>query len=177
MLATERADGQPRASEWWLLALLFGLACVAFAPTVSYDFVSNDEWQIARNPWIRDWSYLGRLFTTHVWGLSDSGGIPTYYRPLHMLTYALVYRMTGLRPEGLYLADILLHGACTVLVTVLGLRLTADRAASVAGGALFALHPAHSEAVAWIAGLPEPLCAAFFLRAPCVHVCVGSARD
>jgi protein O-mannosyl-transferase len=161
-----------RAAElsWSVLVFLFAVAFLAYTQTVTYEFVADDEFQVLRNPWLRHWSDLSRLFATHVWAFSRSDGVPSYYRPLHMMVYALVYGVAGLRPEGFHIATILLHGACTALVAVLGVRLTGDKAASVAAGILFALHPVHAESVAWIAGLMDPLCAAFYLGALCAHV-------
>lgn len=153
----------------WHLAVLAGIAVLAYARTVSFDFVYDDELQILRNPWIRDWANVVRFFSSDVWSFATLS-TTNYYRPLQMVAYALGHTLTGLRPEGYHVINILIHAAATVLAARVGFRLTQDKYIAVAGGLLFALHPIHAENVAWIAGVTDPLCAVFFFSALLLHI-------
>lgn len=165
-------DAAPGADSVRLGALPTALLCLvpllAYAHTVSYEFVYDDEIQVLRNPWIRDWSKVGEFFTTDVWAFSRTDRISNYYRPLHMIAHAVGFRLSGLEPEGYHLLNILLHVVSTLLVAAVGLQLTKERPVAVAGGMIFALHPIHAESVTWIAGVTDPLCAVFYFGA--VHL-------
>ena len=156
--------------EWWLVASLGIVAFLAFIQTVPYQFVYDDDWQVLRNPWIRDWSHVRQFFTTDVWRFAAVGGVSNYYRPFHMVAHAIGHSLTGDNPQGYHLFSILLHCACTILVAFLGLRLSNNKWAGAAGGLIFALHPAHAESVAWIAAVTDPLCALFYFGALYWHL-------
>ncbi|MGD0100738.1 MAG: tetratricopeptide repeat protein [Acidobacteriota bacterium] len=152
-----RTDSFP----WWLLAILCVVAFLAFARTISYDFVYDDDMQVLRNPWIRDWSQVGKFFFADVWRFRNNQP-GNYYRPLHMLAHATGYAISGLKPYGFHLINVLLHCFSTLLVALFGYRLTREKAASAVGALIFAVHPVHAESVSWIAGVTDLLCAVFY---------------
>ena len=168
---SEAVDLEKRTDPfpWWLLGILCLVAFLAFARTISYEFVYDDDAQVLRNPWIRDWSQVGQFFFADVWRFrNDLPG--NYYRPLHMLAHAAGYAISGLKPYGFHLINILLHCLSTLLVALVGYRLTRDKTASAAGAFIFALHPVHAESVAWIAGVTDPLCAVFYFGALYIYL-------
>jgi tetratricopeptide (TPR) repeat protein len=130
-----------------------------------------------RNPWIHDWSKVGQFFTTDVWAFSRNGNSTDYYRPLHMIAHAAGYSLSGLKPEGYHLINILLHVINTILVAMIGLRLTREKSIALLGGLLFALHPIHAESVTWIAGVTDPLCAVFYFGALYLYLKDPERRD
>jgi protein O-mannosyl-transferase len=156
-------DKQHRFPLWFAVALCL-IAFLAYAQSLSFDFVYDDDVQVLRNPWIRDLSQAGNFFFTDVWRFSNET-TGNYYRPFHMLAHAAGYALSGLNPFGFHLISILFHCVNTLLVALVGYRLTHDRLASAAGGLIFALHPIHVESVAWIAGVTDPLCAIFYFGA------------
>jgi tetratricopeptide (TPR) repeat protein len=100
-------------------------------------------------------------------------------RPVVNLTYALDYAMWGGSPFGYHVTSLLLHLVNIALVYLLTWRLTDDRArrapaavdqptpgvVAFVAALLFAVHPMMTEAVGYIAGRAEVLCATFFLLA------------
>jgi len=120
-------------------------------------------------------------------------GIPqfgqNYYRPLIIVTYQLdekiaasfwpIEKRDDARRIVYHTTPVLWHAAATVLVFLLGLVLTqvagrpgppgvegvAGLAGSAAAALLFAVHPIHTESVAWMAGRSDVVCAVFFLAA------------
>jgi protein O-mannosyl-transferase len=161
-------DLQKRANTFsiWIIAALCLVAFLAYAHTLWFDFVYDDDGQVLRNPWIRDWSQVAHFFFADVWSfISIQRGGSNYYRPFHMLAHAIGYTVSGLRPYGFHLINILLHCFNTWMVALIAYRLTRDKQVSIVGGLIFALHPVHAESVSWIAGVTDPLCAVFYFSA------------
>lgn len=117
--------------KYIIYLLLAGLCIIAYANSLKGGFVSDDVERILENP------YISRL--------PDS-----WFRPQELLN-SLSYRISKLNPVPYHLFSILLHFANTLLVFLL-LRLFFARGPSFLGAAIFAVHPAHAEAVAWISG-------------------------
>ena len=113
------------------------------------------------NPNVKDSVDVGRIFSADVWSFSTgkgSGeGASNYYRPLQILVYAGEYEVFGNRQWGWHAVNLALNAAVVVaayfLIAMLGGAELAFWSALV-----FALHPMHVEAVAWIAALPELQC-------------------
>jgi Tfp pilus assembly protein PilF len=126
-------------------------------------FVYDDTKQVMQNPYVRSFRYLKEIFTTNVWSFRGVSGVSNYYRPMMTLGYLVCYRLFGLRPYGFHLVSLLLHVLVVCLVFVLAQRLTGDRVCAFAAGALFALHPIHTESVAWIAAVTDLELTFFYL--------------
>ena len=99
---------------------------------------------------------------------------PDYYRPLTILTYLVDRAVGGPNPFMFHFSVAVFHVVATYLVFRLGLILfrapgTATATAAF-GAALFAVHPIHSESVAWGAGRSDVLACAFALAGTCVYL-------
>jgi tetratricopeptide (TPR) repeat protein len=68
-----------------------------------------------------------------------------------------------MRAYGFHLVSLLLHVLVVSLVFVLTERLTGDRVWALVAGAFFALHPIHTESVAWIAAVTDLELTFFYL--------------
>ncbi|MGD0884816.1 MAG: hypothetical protein ABSA46_08080, partial [Thermodesulfovibrionales bacterium] len=155
-----------------LLILIIFLVCFAvYFNALSNDFAYDDTDQVLKNHWIRDVQYIPDIFSKSVWSFQGETAISNYYRPFMHLIFMLNYYVFGLRPWGFHLVNILFHAGVSILVFVLASRLL--RASSNAsrlkekgfvgsllsppflGAVLFATHPIHTEAVAWVAGIPD----------------------
>ncbi|MBI3994381.1 MAG: tetratricopeptide repeat protein [Nitrospirae bacterium] len=140
---------------------LIVLAAGVYLQAVRYDFVWDDHQFVSGlNAAVTD--------TPHFFRYAISAVLETdtlTYRPLFLISYALDTLLWGRNPAGFHLTNILLH----VLVTLLVFRLATQWAESARVGgfsaAVFAVHPIHSEAVAWISGRADLLVALFVLTA------------
>ncbi len=160
-----------RSKRLSLMALLpFGLALALFANTLWNGFVFDDTHQILNNPWIRDLRHLSQIFGSDVWAFAAKDS--NYYRPLMHVVYAGIYVTFGAMPWVFHAVNVLLHGAVTIVFFLLILRILNDSHISgheikgtvaLLAALVFAAHPIHTEAVAWIGGLPDLGCAFFFL--------------
>jgi protein O-mannosyl-transferase len=79
---------------------------------------------------------------------------PFYYRPMVVLTYLVDGTLGGGSPLPFHATPILLHALAACLALLLFLRLLGPNATAAAtvGALAFAVHPAHTEVAAWMAG-------------------------
>lgn len=169
--AKASAPAAPPAAGWQRFAPLIAaaLACAAYANTLTHDFVWDDRHTVVLNEHIRSLGNLPDLVSEHVFAgageAMEGVAVTHYYRPVWMVTLALDHALWGLRPLGYHLTNILLHAANSALVTWLLIAWLGAPAAALGAGALFALHPVHTEAVAWVSARNELLLAGFLLAA------------
>ncbi|HEU4385779.1 MAG TPA: hypothetical protein VFR85_20000, partial [Anaeromyxobacteraceae bacterium] len=161
--ALAAAEAHPR--------LVVGLAAVLpFLGTLWNPPILDDGWAALDNPLVWSLRNTGRIFR-ELYGFAGDPSVRGPYRPVTTLSYALNYAVHGRWTPGFHAVNVALHALSSVLLWALARRLArealpgrADGAALLAG-LLFALHPAHVEAVATIFGRTEPLSAAFTLGA------------
>ena len=133
-----------------------------YANSLTDGFITDDQFQILNNPVVTDAQSLASAFGSGVWAFLGYRG--NYYRPLQFLIYGLTYRAFGSSAFPFHLLMIGLHAVNTALVFSLARRLLSRApAAAWVAAALFALHPVHTEAVNWIAALPDVLVTTFAL--------------
>jgi tetratricopeptide (TPR) repeat protein len=150
-------------------AVLLG-AVVAVASCLQafhFPFVSDDLVYVAAN------TKLAGLHLSELWRLLTEPYNPMEFLPLRDLSYWFDIKLFGLNPAAFRAHNIILYLLCLPLVygTTLGLwryfrPADADAPwAAAAVTALFALHPAHVEAVVWISGRKDVLSGLFSLLA------------
>jgi Flp pilus assembly protein TadD len=158
----EKTIFSSRQSKAHLLLLILCVMAVNLN-TLSNGFVYDDVSQVVNNSWITSIKYIPEIFSKDATHASITG-YSNYYRPLMNISYlACYYLFAGAKAWGFHLVNVLFHLAATVMVYVLTARLSrdgqpeADRfftAPSIAA-LIFALHPIHTEVVAWVACVPE----------------------
>jgi len=134
---------------WGLILLLAVL--LAYLPVRHAGFLWDDDNHITANPCI-----IGPLGLKEIWTTSAAR-----FFPLTLTTYWLEHALWGLAPLPYHLANVLLHGACALVLWRLLLNLSVPGA--WIGAALWALHPVQVESVAWIAETKNTQSALFFL--------------
>ncbi len=143
------------------------LAFAVYANSLSNGFVSDDNFQLLNNPLVTDWRYLPVIMSTNVWAFSGAE-ITNYYRPFQMMLYMALYYLQNKTFDAFtfHAVMVAIHVANTVLVFLLGRRLLqGNGAAAWVAAALFAVHPIHTEAVVWVAVLPDVLITLLMLMA------------
>jgi hypothetical protein len=131
---------------------------VAYSNILTSYFVSDDFAQIGK--------ILGGDLSV-VWGKAHGG----FFRPLFILSYLIDIRIWGASPFGFHLTNVVLHSLNAFLTFILSLRMVENlkltartkRAISIGAGALFLLHPSHTEAVSWISGRADLIATLFCL--------------
>jgi protein O-mannosyl-transferase len=150
-----------------LLAAVVGFA--VFAPTLGHQFVWDDRATVLYNREIRSLANAPAFFSGHAFsGAADElRDIPVieYYRPVWVLSLAVNHAVWGDRPFGYHLSNVLLHALASGLTAWLGFELVGSALAAALAGILFAVHPVHAEAVAWVSARNELLLCVFLVLA------------
>ena len=155
------------SSEKLRVAIIALVAFLAYANSLSGDFVYDDKRQILMNPLIQDPSLYGKALISDVWAFKGDGKTVTsnYWRPTFTAWSILNFRLFGRDPFGWHLLNILLHVGVCLLAYLLLRRWGLSQNVSFVIALIFALHPVHVESVAWIAGSPDLLFGIFLLGA------------
>ncbi len=151
-------SGKSRLFPIFLLCLL---VLAAYANSLFNDFVWDDKLLIVQDRFVRESGHVAEIFSTNAF--AGSGRQSQFFRPLQILTYAFDCRVWGLNPAGYHLTGILLHLAVSLLVYFVIVSLFADTLIAFFAAAVFAVHPANSEAVTYIAGRADILFLLFLL--------------
>ncbi|HUX91439.1 MAG TPA: tetratricopeptide repeat protein [Gallionellaceae bacterium] len=147
--------------------LLLCAVCITYANSFWGAFQFDDFNVIVNNPRIHSWS---------AWWQDLQHGI----RPLLKFTYTADWAI-GLGVAGFHLTNVLIHLGNTWLVWLLARRFVANHPALNAqsvlplsvpflAALLFAVHPAHSEAVTYICGRSSALMTLFYLAGMLLYV-------
>ena len=176
---------------WNLPAVFTTAVLVHVGLLLNYeDWVYDDLYAVRNNPLVNGkdancGTGWGELLRCDFWGEPlDSGLSHQSWRPLTTLTYRIQWQIFGARSPRSYIAvNIIIHGVCSVLVTLLAHRLLvyANFASvepskknkpvdpysiasqhlrqeyAVCAGLIFAVHPVHIDAIATIVGRAELL--------------------
>jgi protein O-mannosyl-transferase len=133
----------------------------ASANTLWNGFVYDDVQNVLRNPWVREPHRLFEAFTHHA-AAFDSQFQSSFFRPLMHVIYAAVVAASGYEPWAFHAVNLLVHAVVSVCVYALLRRWTVGGSTgrgrldlALVGALVFAVHPIHTEAVAWIAGITD----------------------
>lgn len=144
-----------------LCLLVFITAFMAYANTLGGDFIWDDEYLILNNSQIKSFSHLPNVFKTYVGYGSEN--INNFYRPIQEISNMTDYFLWGKQPAGFHFTNVVLHALVCVMVCILLFYLSGDIIAAGIGALFFAVHPVHSEAIAYIAGRADSLYSLFML--------------
>ncbi|MBF0458711.1 MAG: tetratricopeptide repeat protein [Nitrospirae bacterium] len=148
-----------------IVFVLAAAAMIVFLPVKDFDFVSfDDAIHISNNPHV-----LAGLTAEGIkWAFTTT--IEGNWVPLMWLSHMVDAAIYGARPGGHHMTNLIIHLINTVLLFLLFKEMTGAmwRAAFIA--ALFSLHPAHVESVAWVSERKDLLSALFWFLTMLVYV-------
>ena len=142
------------------LLILFAVLLV-YAPALWNGFVWDDTALILRDPLIRSPWLLAEGFR-HFLFLDATAS--DFYRPLQRCLYTLDYTLAGFTPWVFHLTSLLAHAGAALALYAFGWRWLErstphGKPLAFAAALIWAVHPLHSSAVAYISGLADPLAA------------------
>jgi hypothetical protein len=149
------------------MILLLGF--IAFANMLGNSFVWDDEEMVVKNFPVFHLKNMPTLFTQATFFSGGSTLSGWFYRPLVMTTFLLIHVVFGKNPLGYHLVQLALHLANAVLLFVvfnfLFEKINKSLTKPLSGllALVYAVHPAHIEAVSYIASMAEPLYTFFLL--------------
>ncbi|MFH0896246.1 MAG: tetratricopeptide repeat protein [Bacteroidota bacterium] len=133
------------------------ITLIVYANAFTNGFASNwdDNIYLIGNPYTQNLSQNFFYFFTHF----QVGN----YHPLSMISLAIDYQLFGQNSAGYHTVNILIHAANVVLLFYFVRLLLKNDTASFVVALLFAVHPMHTESVAWIAERKDVLFFLFFI--------------
>jgi tetratricopeptide (TPR) repeat protein len=154
-------------SRDWVLGLILLIAVVvAYQPVWYAEFIWDDDAHVTNNPCI-----IGPLGLKEIWTTSAA-----WYYPLTSTTFWIEHALWGLRPLPYHAVNVLMQGACAVVLwrVLLSLRVPG----AWLGAAIWALHPVQVQSVAWVTELKNTQSGLFYLLAILFYVNVlkGQSR-
>jgi len=139
-------------------ALVALAAFAAYAPSLGYDFVALDDKAFTcENSLVKD-GISGESLRA-AWTTAPEN----YWAPLLWTSFMLDVECFGPGPRGYHLTNVFLFALNAGLLFALMRRWTGRTGTALAVAALWALHPARVESVAWITERKDVLSGVFFL--------------
>jgi tetratricopeptide (TPR) repeat protein len=155
---SEASETTARTVDYYYVLLAAFVSIALYWNTLGHSFVFDDIPGIVDNPLVGNAARVRDL-----WQLFRE-----QWRPLVQLSYAATHIFFGFNPAAYHATNVVLHSANTLLVygiasQVARLWLPRERRTlfAVAASLIFATHPLHSEAVAYVWGRSSSLCAFF----------------
>src|SRR5215203_1332817 len=158
--APEKRVGAPTANrtKYFIFAALAVLCLVIYAQTFGFDFINlDDDLYVYENPFV----WKGFNAANIWWALTAFHA--SNWHPLTWLSHQLDASLFGIKPGAQHGVNLLFHTANSLLLFTVIKKLTGAVWRSAAVAALFAVHPAHVESVAWIAERKDVLSTLFWL--------------
>lgn len=155
-----------------LVFLLFAAGVfAAYAPSLGGQFLWDDNALVKGNLLIRSPLFVLEAFRHTLFDDNSN-----FYRPVQTLTFIGDYFAWGLNPFGYHLTNILIHAANAGLLFLVLRRVlpavqrraeptASDAIAALAIALVWAVHPIHSAAIAYISGRADTLAMGFCLLA------------
>ena len=133
--------------------ILLGAVILAYTPVWRAGYIWDDDKVVTANRVIVGPFGLKEIWTTNAADIC----------PLTLTTFWAEHKLWGVAPLPYHLVNVLLHGACAILLwrVLRSLRVPG----AWLGAALWALHPLQVESVAWISEMKNTQSCLFFLLA------------
>lgn len=146
-----------RKATYLAVLLIMALAIGVYVNSLGGQFIWDDDTLIRDNEYIKHWSYLPRIFTEPMGAGSERTF--KYYRPIQALSYMVDWSMWRYDVGGYHLTNAILHALVALALYWMINVLFRDRTAAFFASVLFAVHPIHTETVAYLSGRGGPLVA------------------
>jgi tetratricopeptide (TPR) repeat protein len=183
-LSSEAKSGKAGGRWFWFFLVVLVIAALSYANSLENEYIFDDFHLILSNPQVTSIDSTARDLL--------SGKLPAYYRPLRTISYALDYTLNknfwyrfasqqwtdrGLIPLGYHLANIFYHIITALLVYLVIYRLSSNARVAFIGASLFALHPVHTESVAYLSGRRDILSTLFYLAGFYYFLCYRQGKQ
>lgn len=140
------------------------LVLFLYLPVLNYSFTNDDDTALVKDNYefLSNASNLPAIFSQSVF-YNTFKETDNYYRPVLTLSFFYDTQIAGKNYWFFYLSNVLLHLCCCLLLFFLFQKLSFEKAKSFLFTAIFAVHPAFPQAVAWLPGRNDTLLTLFAL--------------
>lgn len=152
--AASPRTARTRALPWPSLAAAF-VAALAWLPSLANDFARDDGELIPAI--LRGARPLGPMLVSDFWAPAGSGS--GLWRPFVTFSLWLHGQVGGGAPLPFHAGNVIANAVTTGVLAALLQAVGLSAVAAFAGALWFAVMPAHAEAVAWVVGRTDVLCA------------------
>lgn len=147
-----------KRNRLFVFAGLAVLCLIIYAQTFGFDFINLDDNEyVYENPFVSG----GVNFNNFKWALTAFHS--ANWHPLTWISHQFDAGFFGLNAGGHHAVNVIFHIVNSILLFVVVNKLTGAFWKSAFVAALFAVHPAHVESVAWIAERKDVLSTLFWL--------------
>ena len=145
---------------WRPYAWIAALVILAYGWSVNYGYTyfDDDSLILKSENQLKGIGGIGKAFAG-----KETGVEALFYRPVLRASFILNYRLSGIKPWGYHLVNILLHLSVCLLLFEFLKRIGLSAKAAMVCCVLFAVHPVNVQAVSWIPGRNDTLLALFLL--------------
>jgi Tfp pilus assembly protein PilF len=150
--------------KWVPYVFIIIAGFVVYAKTLSFDFTHLDDNSLVlwNQAYLTNIDNIGDAFKHDVF----KSPYDAFYRPLMKVSLIIDGSISGsVEPGMFHFTNLALHILCSCFLFVLLIKLGHDRVLSLVLSLIFTVHPALTQAVAWIPGRNDPLLALFALIA------------
>jgi tetratricopeptide (TPR) repeat protein len=145
-------------TKYFVFAALAVLCLVIYAQTFGFDFINlDDDLYVYENPFV----WKGFNPANLSWALTAFHA--SNWHPLTWISHQLDASFFGMNAGAHHAMNVIFHIANSILLFTVVKKLTGAFWRSAIVAALFAIHPAHVESVAWIAERKDVLSTLFWL--------------
>jgi len=171
LLPAKTAVRLPARARTLLCGAIILAGCIlAYAPVLHGKFLWDDFYLVGGNPFFKSPRFVFEVFRHYLF--LDSFSL--YYRPVQNLSYMVDYAIWNHDEFGYHLSNILFHAASAFLLYLVirqclramprdGVPPLFADAASFSIGLIWAVHPIHNAAVAYISGRADSIAMMFAL--------------
>ncbi|MDP2913697.1 MAG: hypothetical protein Q8N91_06825 [Candidatus Omnitrophota bacterium] len=155
-----------------LILLIIALTLLVYYDSFNNSFVYDDYPFLVENPAVRILTLRGIIsnFIDRAAASSSERLSKDVWRPFVTTSFAIDYRLWGLKPRFYHIENTAFHTMNAILVYCITFLILKDALAAFIASLVFAIHPAETEAVTWVSGRSNVLFLLFFLLAFIFHI-------
>ena len=151
----------------FLWCFFFVVGVFVYGPVLEGEFLSDDFHYVATNEYVHTPS-LSNLIA--IWNpQSEVTVLVENYAPVHLMLHSLEWQFFGSSVQGYHVVNIWLHALAAAMLVSVYRRSGIGFLAAAVGSALFFLHPANVESVAWISQIKSASALVLSLGALLLH--------
>jgi len=154
---------KPEHKIYISVLLIIILGFVVYGNSLKGEFIWDDLNLVKNNTYIRSWSNIPKVFTSHIGAGTLTEEKYIFYRPLQMLTYMFDYSIWELNVIGYHLTGIILHIFVALAIFWFINILYDNKILSTIAALFFVIHPVHTMVVNEISARAELLYLLFLL--------------
>ncbi len=170
-----KAISTPISFNRWLPFALVAITAIVYYNSLNNEFTNwDDNVNITENANIRTLHGDSVGYTLKkAFSINTEMGM---YAPIQELAYSMEFEEYQLDPHLYHLTNLVFHIINALLVFAFAWLLCRQQWVAFITSLLFAIHPMHTESVAWITGQIDTLYSLFYLAALCTYIWYTKAQ-